>query len=94
MGSEDGSLTVPGAMKIKNVFYDNAFNVGASNFHWESGGSFLQTHDLYLRFAIPYTRFKMPPDPPHEGRPMTVQIDFSSRLGSNSLSFAKTVFFY
>lgn len=91
MGSSDGKLTLPGAMKLKTVFYDNTFAIGVSNFHWESFGTFIKTHDLYFRFAIPYANFKLPP---RLGSQATVQLDFTPKNGTNFLSVAKNVILY
>lgn len=91
MGSSDGKQTLPGAMKLKTTFYDNAFAVGASNFHWESFGSFIRTHDLYFRFTIPYANFKLSPP---LGNQATVQLDFTPKNGTNVLSVAKNVMMY
>ncbi len=91
LGAAPPSEPTPGGMTIKNVLYDNTFAIGATNFHWESYGTFLTVKDLSFHFVIPYAHFKKPV---RRGRVATLMIEFHPDGTTNVLAFAKNVSLY
>jgi hypothetical protein len=67
---------------MKNMLYEGSFNVGKTNFHWESFGSLLKVEDLACRFIIPYDRIEKKFTP---GKLATMEVNFRPEASSQNL---------
>jgi hypothetical protein len=86
-----GEGTAYQGLNMRNILYDGNFNVGVSNFHWESFGSLLKVNDLACRFVVPYDRFTKPFA---KGQMATVEITFRPDGANKQIRSASKVSLY
>lgn len=78
-------------MRLKNVLYENRFDVSSTNFQWESYGSVLNVQDLALKFKIPYENFKTAPK---SNQVVTVEMEFRPAGTTNVFLKNKRIILY
>jgi hypothetical protein len=79
------------ALRMKNTFYDNAFAIGVSNFHWESFGSIFSVKDLVCRFRVPYSNFQIPV---RRGQVYTLRVEFTPDTSQTAIVAERNVSLY
>jgi len=87
---QNQTATVPG-LTMQNILYDRTFEVGATNFHWETYGTFLRVQDLAMHFIVPYENMT-PPVP--LGRVATMEIHFMADGATNRIAASRHIVLY